>query len=50
MGGEEAAFHLWEKRDSEVHSISVGGLMPHQSLPPSYWEGASRDSTGTGTL
>lgn len=50
MGGEEAACHLWEKRDSEVHSPSVDGLTPHQSLPPSYWEGASRDSAGRGTL
>lgn len=31
------------KKDSEVSSVSVDGLIPPQSLLPSYWEGASRD-------
>lgn len=28
MGGEMAAFRLWEERDSEVSSVSVDGLTP----------------------
>lgn len=39
----EGAFHLQVKRDSEVSSVSFDGLIPPQSLLPSYWEGASRD-------